>query len=114
MNKEYVFDPQQENMFETDPPLEYFQLCSFKNPKTNKHHVRKFVINNNNDIMQVKNYWYNSKQCKQLMKMRNQNQYKCLPMYDLVDAQYPMMADIIAARSKILSRDFDYSGFAPF
>lgn len=114
MSKEYIFDREENNMFEQEPPIEYFQICSFKNPNTNKYCVRKFVIDSNNNIVRVKNYWYNSKQCKQLMESRMSNTYKCLPMFDLVDAAYPIMADIIGARSKILSQDYDYSGFAPF
>ena len=32
--------------------INYFQIASFANPNSNKYHLKRFVINGNNDQMQ--------------------------------------------------------------
>ena len=92
----------------------YYQVCTFPEPKTGRFHMRKFIINNNNEFIDIKNFKLTKKQCKQFCSTTKPHQYKKFNTYDLENVSYPCLADILTSQSNILSTDYTYSGFAPF
>ena len=92
----------------------YHQICTFPNPYNNKYHMRKFVINGNNEFEDVKDFYLSKKQCKKFYKIKKPNEFKCYHVYSLDDIDYPNMSDVLTSKSQILGTNYDYSGFAPF
>jgi hypothetical protein len=92
----------------------YYQICTFPDQFNNKYHMRKFVINNDNEFIAINDYHLNKKQCKKFFSIKKPHEYKCFSCYSLEDINYPNMSDILMLKSDILSNDCDYSGFAPF
>ena len=99
-----------------DSKLTYFyQICTFPNPnKKDKFHMRKFVLNENNEFISINNFFLSNKQCKRFFSAKKPNEYKCYPVYNLEDIGYPTNTDILTCQSEILSNAYEYSGFAPF
>ena len=98
-----------------DTAITYFyQLATFPDKKTNKYHLRRFSISDNNEFVDVKNYALNKKQYSRFLEVKKRNEYKCYSVMDLNVVNYPVLADILLAKSSILSTAYDYTGFAPF
>lgn len=92
----------------------FYQICIFPNPKTNKFEMRKYILNGKNDVLDVKKYLLNKDQCKKFFEVKNSNEYKSYPQYYIDEVDGPTMADIFTARSAILTKNYDYTGYAPF
>ncbi|CAH6421464.1 Hypothetical protein KVN_LOCUS279 [uncultured virus] len=92
----------------------FYQICSFPDQFTNKYHMRKFVINSENEYIAINDYHLNKKQCKKFFSIKKSHEYKCYPSYNLDEINYPNISDILLLKSDLLSNDYDYSGFAPF
>lgn len=92
----------------------FWQIATFINPTANKYHVRKFIINTNNEFVGIKDYFINKKEMDKLMAKLKRNQYKLYSVYDLYKINHPCLADIMTLKSDILGADYNYYGFAPF
>lgn len=90
-----------------------YQICTFKNPRTHKFHMRKFTLNGENQFIRLHNYRLSKKQCKLFFKIKKAHEYKCFSTYTLEEIEYPKLGDILMARSNILSMNHNYTGFAP-
>ncbi|AYV78863.1 MAG: hypothetical protein Edafosvirus40_8 [Edafosvirus sp.] len=118
--KKYVFanpPPNEEDEMTYKPSTKmsfFYQVCLFRNPWDNFYYVRRFTLNGNNDFVDVKEAKYNEKQYKKLLEKCKINEYKCYSSYNFENIDYPQKGDILASTSNILSKDFDYSGYAPF
>jgi hypothetical protein len=94
--------------------LSFIQVASFPNPKTNLYHVRRFIVNQNNEIIGIKEYFLSKKRYDRLLQRKKRNQYKLYSVYNLNVVNYPCASDILMLKSNILGSDYNYSGFAPF
>ena len=95
--------------------ISFYQLSSFPDPKHKTYHLRKFIIdNNNNTFVDVKDYRLKKRQFEKFLKRKRGNEYKTYSVYDLDVVGYPTLSDILLLKSDILSTNHDYSGFAPF
>lgn len=92
----------------------FYQICAFPHPKTDKYHMRKFVINSKNEFLHTREYFLTKSQCKKFFKIKKQHEYKCYPVYTLNNINYPSLGEILDSRSSILNNNYDYSGYAPF
>ena len=92
----------------------FYQICTFPNLYTNKYHMRKFVTNNNNEFIAINDYYLNKKQCKKFFLIKKQHEYQCYNTYSLDEINYPTLNDILKSKSKMLTENYDYSGYAPF
>ena len=114
----YIFVKPDREMTEDERTLDslnyYYQMCSFPNPRTNKLHMRKFVIDHDNNFINISNYQLSYDQYKKFMKTKRPNEYKQFSTYDLSEINYPTLHDILLLKSDILGTDHSYSGFAPF
>ena len=103
--------------FEEEPVEQlcsFYQIASFLDPKTGKYHVRRFVINNNNEFLNIRDHYLNKNQYYKLFKRKKPNEYKVYSVYNLNSINYPVLGDILAAKSSILSTSSDYYGASPF
>lgn len=103
------------NQVDEEPTFtSFYQIASFVNPKTNKYHVRKFVINNKNEFVNVKEYNLSNKQYVRFFNKKKPNEYKLFAVYNLSMVNPPSMAEILISKSDILAVNSQYYGFAPF
>jgi len=94
--------------------IKFYQLGSFQHPINKMYHLRRYIINGKNEFINIKDYQLDKRQFKKFTTIRKNNEYKLYPVYDLDMAGVPTYGDILLAKSKILSNDSNYSGFAPF
>lgn len=108
--KDFVFTPS----FNSIKVTRYYQICIFKNIYTNKYHVRSFIINSNNEFVNIKNLQLTDKQYKRLLELVTPNQFKTFATFSLDHIDYPCFSDILTAQSEILCENYNYTGNAPF
>lgn len=94
-------------------PVIYYQVAMFKN-NSNKYNLRKFIIDDENRIVDVQSYWMNKYNVKKLINDRKVNLYKIFPVYNLNCVPYPSAADLATARSNLINNTPNYTGYAPF
>ena len=92
----------------------FYQICAFPDPYSKKYELRKFVINKNNEFLQIKKYILNKKQCKKFYKTKKKGEYLAYPVYNLDEIEYPKLGEILTCKSQNIMDSYDYSGFAPF
>ncbi len=113
--KFYNKSPQDDMIY--NPPenkFKYYQLCSFRNPWNNKHHIRRFVMNSKNEFISIDENYIESRQFKRFVKSHKLNEYKLFNTYDLNHVSYPSMGEITIIQSPILEVNSDYTGYAKF
>lgn len=111
MNYKFVanFDEEPEEQLSS-----FYQIASFTHPKTGRYHVRRFVINNNNEFLNVRDHYLDKNQYYKLLKRKKQNEYKMYSVYNLNSVNYPVLGDILAAKSSMIATSCDYYGPANF
>lgn len=109
-NKDLVFSPTYDSLKVT----RYYQICTFKDPYSNKYNARRFVTNVNNEFVDIKNIRINDRQFKKIMDLIPSNKYKLFSTYSLDHIPYPSFSDILTAQSDMLCSDNQYTGCAPF
>jgi hypothetical protein len=113
----YNFITQRDNITDIEDSNEltfYYQICIFPNPHTRRFHMRKFVVNCNNEFATIKDFNLTKRQCKRFFSHKKQHEYKAYPAYSLNDINYPVLSDILTSKSNILGNNYDYYGNAPF
>ncbi len=108
--KDFFFTPS----FNTVKVTRYYQVCMFRNPKTNKYHARRFIVNANNEFTDIQELQLDEKKYARLLDLVSPNQYKTFATYSLDHIDYPSFSDIITAQSEILCENYNYTGNAPF
>jgi len=92
----------------------FYQICTFKNPKTNKYDMRKFVISPQNEFVSIQNYKLTKIQCDKFFAIKKPQEYKCYTVYNLDNINTPSLGDIMTSKSKILTNSYNYTGYSPF
>lgn len=92
----------------------YYQVCYYINPESNLHDVKKYVINEDNDIISVSNFGLTKKQYKKFKMGMPLNKYKLYPTFDLNTTPKPSKSEFVMSKSSMINNNYDYSGFAPF
>lgn len=105
-----------QNEFENDAisQLSFIQIASFPNPKTKLYHIKRFIIDQNNEFAGIKEYFLSKRRYDKLLQRKKRNQYKLYAVYNLNTVNYPSMSDILMLKSDILGSNHNYYGFAPF
>ena len=88
--------------FEYNPPqneLKYYQLSIF--PNNNKYHIRRFTINELDDIVDIKEQLISKKQYDNFISTHKTHEYKLYSTYDLTSIQGPSLGDIHTAKSPL-------------
>lgn len=92
----------------------YYQISLHPNPKTKLYHIRKFKIDENDNITKMKEYNVPKSQYEQLIKSKKPHQYKLFSVLNLNNTNYPQKGDILLLKSNILSNPTSYTGYASF
>ena len=92
----------------------FYQIALYANPKTNLRHVRKFIIDESDNIIKMSEYNIKQKYYEQLLKQKKTHEYKQYSVYDLGTIGYPQRGDVLLLKSNILSGGGPVYGFAPF
>ena len=95
-------------------PGVFYQVCTFRNPHTEKYHMRKFITGEKNQFLSVTDYKLTSKQYKKFFRIKKPFEYRCYDVYDLKNINYPTLSDINTSKSDILTNSYNYTGYAPF
>jgi hypothetical protein len=95
------------------PNYIFYQICTYKD-KNNKYAIRKFVINEKSQILNIQNAKVSKESAEKLMTRLKLHEYKCFPAYDFDYIKYPNVNDVLQLRSPILGTNNDYSGYARF
>lgn len=94
------------------PPMRYYQICGFANPRKLKYEVRLINIDENNDIANYKVYLLTKSEHSKLLKTLRDNVYRLYATYSLDYVELPNCNDLAVARSDMICNDSYYSGFA--
>ena len=94
--------------------ISFYQIASFCNPKTHTYHIRRFIVNDNNEFVNIRDHYIDKRRYHKLLKIKKPNQYKVYSVYDLNNINYPSMGDVLGAKSSMISSNTDYYGAAPF
>ena len=73
----------------------YYQICQFKNPKTNLYSVRKVFFNEQYKIIKVSEKEYDAKTVKKFMNNTNENKYKLFPTNNVSYLAHPTGSDFL-------------------
>jgi hypothetical protein len=95
-------------------PTYFYQICTFPDKHTNKYHLRKFTVNEQNEFTGISDYQLSTNQCKKFFNTKKDHEYKSYPMYSLEYVGYPNMSDVLGSKSDILNHRYSYTGSAPF
>lgn len=120
MNRHYTFlqkqSEQEEFKYRPEPSINFFyQVCLFKNPYDNTHHVRKLTYDENFKIINVELLKYNENKFSKFTKVHQPNKYKLYSTYDIKLIDYPSIGDIMDCTSSLLNnQDDNFNGFALF
>ena len=115
--KHYNFVPNRNSAYNTisqPNSIIYYQISIFPNPNTNKYHIRRFKINNDNKFESVKERFICKKQFDIFMNVKHKHQFKAYPNVCLNSVPYPSNSDISLSRSDILIQENSYSGYSQF
>lgn len=105
------FDEQKQ---EVETTTRFLQIAAFPNPKTGLYQIRRFHVNQNNEFVNVKDYFISKSKYGKLLQKKKNNEYKLYSVYDLNQVKYPCKSDILLLKSDILGADYNYYGSAPF
>lgn len=92
----------------------FFQLASFVNNKTGGHHVRRFIVNSDGNIINVKNYVLNEEKYKGLISKLKNYEYVIYSTHSLINTDYPRSGELMLLRSSILTSNCCHTGYASF
>jgi hypothetical protein len=88
-----------------NPPkctFSYYQICSMKNPLTNKYPVRKFIFNEKNEIINTLVKEYPKSRLEKFLEITPENKIRLFPTYDVSMIAYPNTDEILNAHSELL------------
>jgi hypothetical protein len=95
-------------------PMNYYQICSFPNPKTHKYEIRNVYVNEYDEITKYSTIHLTYNDYQRLLRALRDNKYRLYATYTLSYINLPSCGDISLARSEMLNIDNDYSGYAQF
>jgi hypothetical protein len=102
-------EPEQQNDL-----ISFYQVASFSHPKNNTYHFRRFIINNDNHFVNIKEYFLNKKQFDKFIQKKKSNEYRMYSVYSLNTVAYPTLSDVLLVKSNTLKNNYNYYGYAPF
>jgi hypothetical protein len=116
----YTFVTKQEGAgFFLPTPVEpsntsFYQMALYSNPKTKLYHIKRFMVDENDNIIDMKNYNIEKEKYDKIVKYKKPNQYKLYSVFDLKNVGYPSKGDILVLKSNILASNNSYTGYASF
>jgi hypothetical protein len=81
----------------------FYQICSFKDPKTNKYNVRCVYFNELNEVLGIKEQGCSGKRCNKIINSSSDSEYKMYHTYDLDYVELPDIDDLMKSQSPLLN-----------
>lgn len=81
----------------------YFQICSLKNPLTEKYTIRKLTYNEFNMLIKEQKREYTKKKLDLFISKCKVHKYRIFPTSDISDVNYPRPDEILNANSMLLN-----------
>lgn len=103
---QYTFSNHDQQNIQSYNPYEirfYYQLCGFAHPNTKRYHLRKYVMNENNEFLTVVDEYLTRRQCKKFMNDKKDREYKIYSVYSLNNVAPPSLADLNTSFSELLN-----------
>lgn len=103
--------------YEYKPPkgqFKFYQICLYANPYTKKRNVRKIVVNEMGNIIDISERDITDRQFNHFIKTQRDNRYKLYSTYDLSLIDLPNPGDILQTQSELLNNDNVQYGYAKF
>jgi len=86
--------------------VEFFQISAFKDPQRNKHHIRRFIINDNSDTINMLEYYVGNKVYNKLINSLPINRFRSYDTLNLNDIESPSISDILLSDSELLNNKY--------
>jgi hypothetical protein len=119
-DKKYNFikasNPQDEFHYKPEQSItKFYQVCLFKNPWSNKYHVRKLVFDEYGYCLDVVEHKLSQHQYDKFKKKYKGNQYKSYSAYSLDDIKPPSGGEMLTAESSLLGDGQNsFNGYSSF
>src|SRR5690606_19156692 len=78
-----------DNEVKDDSYYFFYQITTYPDPKTDRYHLRKFVLNNKDEFKAVNEYHLTKSQCKKFYSTKKRHEYKQYAVYNLNNVNYP-------------------------
>lgn len=119
MNTKYIFkngSTKNDLTYNPKPAKhKFYQICLYKNPENNKYHIRRCIINENCEFLNIDVKYISEKHFNKFISNHKQYEYKFYPTYNLDLVDIPNPGNIMQAISPLLNNDNDFiSGFEQF
>lgn len=115
-NKKYVFKSSESNdefsYKPTPAQFKFYQICLFVDPHTQKHHIRRSIINEYGKFISIEEKLFSKNQFKKFLKNHRPNEFKTYSTYDMSLIDYPNPGDIMQVQSPLLNNNYEYTGYA--
>jgi hypothetical protein len=114
MNRKIQFTTPENNLlYKPEKKLsKFFQICYFKNPKTNKFHIRKILYNQDGKILGAIRKMYTSVQMKKFYQLHKKQEYQTYNTYDIELVKYPTEDQLMMNMSCLINNDYESYDFA--
>jgi len=80
----------------------FYQLATFPNPKKQGYHIRRYIIDGNNNYVSVKEKYFKESEYIHFIETTRPNIFRRYSTFNLNEVSQPTMGDISLARSDIL------------
>lgn len=77
----------------------FYQICAYVDEYTNKHHVRSFLFNVNNECVNIKSLQITNRDCLRLIQSLEPHQYKTYYCDNLEKVDCPTFFEILKYQS---------------
>lgn len=81
----------------------FYQLALYNHPRYHNHHLRMFLIDKDNNLVNYRNLYLNNEGFNEFLRNIPKNKYKLYSTYSLDAMPYPSYADILISKSSILN-----------
>ncbi len=111
----FITKPSQQNELQYNPAptiTKFYQVCLFKNPWSNKYHIRKITFDEMGKCHDVSEHRLSNSQFEKFKKKYKSNQYKCYSTHSLNEIKFPTGGEMLIAESNLLgdTQNGDYDG----
>lgn len=84
----------------------FYQICVYADEYTNKHHVRSFLFNVNNECVNITSLQITNRDCLRLIESLEPHQYKTYYCDNLEKVNCPTFFEILKFQSNFVCDEF--------
>lgn len=115
LKKKYTFVTSNRNfdneIFLADKTTYYYQVCTYPDTKTGRFHMRRFLMDGDNFIKDLKYFYLTKDQLTLFYTKKRPNIYKTYPMNNFDTISAPTDEELDMARSELFTMDVDNTNY---